>query len=555
MKSFNPVVGFNARILYFRRAYGISLINGGQLLIWYTQLKMAMENMLIIINRADNVGIVSNPAGLPEGTVLNNGIRLTCFVPSGHKVALNAIGQGEKIIRYGHTIGFAVQPIEQGDWVDESKMNMPEPPRLHTIRLPELKAHEVLPLDGYTFQGFRNADGSVGTKNILGITTSVQCVNGFTAFVVKKIREELLPRFPNVDDVVALNYSYGCGVAINAPGAEIPVRTIRNIARNPNFGDGILIVGLGCEKLRPEILIPDQGNSADCSDKRYSDVFYMQNEAYHGFQEMVEVIVQLAETHLQKLNRRKRETCPASDLVVGMQCGGSDAFSGITANPAAGFAADLIVRAGGSVFFSEVTEVRDAVHLLVPRTITPEVGIALLGEMSWYDNYLVSGGADRSANTSPGNKTGGLSNIVEKALGSVAKSGTSPIVDVLAPGERIRRKGLTFAATPASDFVCGTLQVAAGMNVHVFMTGRGTPYGLSMVPVIKVGTNSAMCNRWSDLIDLDAGKIATGEKSIEEMGWELFRLILDVASGTKQVACDKLGLHNDLVLFNPGPLT
>ena len=175
--------------------------------------------------------------------------------------------------------------------------------------------------------------------------------------------------------------------------------------------------------------------------------------------------------------------------------------------------------------------------------------------MKWYDEYLQRGSADRSANTTPGNKKGGLSNIVEKALGSIVKSGTTPIMDVLAPGEKIRSKGLTFAATPASDFVCGTLQLASGMNMHVFMTGRGTPYGLSMVPVIKVGSNSRISNQWFDLIDLDAGLIASGEKTIEEMGWELFRMILEVASGTKKVACDKLGLYNDLVLFNPGPLT
>ena len=198
---------------------------------------------------------------------------------------------------------------------------------------------------------------------------------------------------------------------------------------------------------------------------------------------------------------------------------------------------------------------RDAVHLLVPRVINPEVGKSLLDQMKWYNDYLQQGQADRSANPSPGNKTGGLSNVVEKALGSIIKSGTSPIVDVLGPGEKIRRKGLTFLATPASDFVCGTLQLSAGMNLHVFMTGRGTPYGLSMVPVIKVGSNSKLSNRWFDLIDIDAGPIATGEKTIEEVGWELFHLILNVASGKNQVACDKLGLHNDLVLFNPGPLT
>jgi len=207
------------------------------------------------------------------------------------------------------------------------------------------------------------------------------------------------------------------------------------------------------------------------------------------------------------------------------------------------------------VMFSEVTEVRDAIHLLVPRSSNDLTAKALLDEMKWYDDYLIQGQVDRSSNTSPGNRLGGLSNIVEKALGSIVKSGTSPIVDVLGPGEKICRKGLTFAATPANDFVCGTLQLAAGMNLHLFMTGRGSPYGLSLVPVIKVGSNTKLSQRWFDLIDLDAGQIISGNKSIEEMGWELFHLILDVASGKQQVACDKLGLHNDLALFNPGPLT
>jgi galactarate dehydratase len=175
--------------------------------------------------------------------------------------------------------------------------------------------------------------------------------------------------------------------------------------------------------------------------------------------------------------------------------------------------------------------------------------------MAWYDNYLQQGSADRSANTTPGNKGGGLSNIVEKSLGSVVKSGTSPITDVISPGEKVKKKGLNFVATPASDFVCGTLQLAAGMNIHVFITGRGTPYGLNMVPVIKVSSNSKLSNRWHDLIDFDAGPIAFGKKTIEEMGWELFHLILEVASGNKKVATDKLGIYNDLVLFNPGPLT
>ncbi|HEX2710415.1 MAG TPA: hypothetical protein VHM68_06150, partial [Candidatus Deferrimicrobium sp.] len=311
----------------------------------------------------------------------------------------------------------------------------------------------------------------------------------------------------------------------------------------------------GCEKLEPERLVPAEEIPTCAGEPTDPLVLRLQDESFRGFGDWIAAMMVMAEKRLSRMNRRRRESCPASDLVVGVQCGGSDAFSGVTANPAVGYAADLIVRAGGTVMFSEVTEVRDAIHLLTPRAIDESVGRALLREMAWYDRYLERGGADRSANPAPGNKKGGLANVVEKALGSIVKSGSSRIVDVLGPGERVRRKGLIFAATPASDFVCGTLQLAAGMNLQVFTTGRGTPYGLQMVPVVKVSTNTSLRDRWGDLIDLDAGRIATGEASIADVGWELFHLILDVASGRKRVAADRLGLHNSLVLFNPGPVT
>jgi galactarate dehydratase len=241
--------------------------------------------------------------------------------------------------------------------------------------------------------------------------------------------------------------------------------------------------------------------------------------------------------------------------VIGVQCGGSDAFSGLTANPAVGFATDLLVRAGATVMFSEVTEVRDGVDQLTARAANADVAAAIIREMQWYDNYLKRGGADRSANTTPGNKKGGLSNIVEKAMGSIIKSGNSAISGVLSPGEKVRQKGLIYAATPASDFICGTLQLASGMTLHVFTTGRGTPYGLAAAPVIKVSTRSDLSRRWHDLIDVDAGTIATGDATIEEVGWEIFHLMLDVASGRKTTWADKWGIHNSLVLFNPGPVT
>ncbi|HLO42742.1 MAG TPA: galactarate dehydratase [Leadbetterella sp.] len=515
----------------------------------------------------DNVAIVADPTGLKRGAIVLTGIVLEEDIPMGHKVALKTFAEGEAVIRYGQTIGFANKNIEKGSWINEGNLTMPQPPNLEEIKYSPLTPNggtkSVLKTPpsgggGAVFQGYKNSDGSVGTKNILGITISVQCVAGITSFIENKIRKELLPLYPNVDDVVAFNHSYGCGIAIDAPAAMIPIRTIKHIAQNPNFGGEIMIIGLGCEKLRPERLAPQppMGEfSAPLWGAGGASILSLQDESFEGFYEMVDGIMEMAERHLKKLNQRKRETCSVADLVVGMQCGGSDAFSGLTGNPVSGFAADLIVKAGGTVFFSEVTEVRDAVHLLVPRCESEEVAQKLKDEMAWYDNYLNQGKADRSANTTPGNKGGGLSNIVEKALGSVVKSGTSPIVDVISPGEKIRKKGLNFVATPASDFVCGTLQLAAGMNMHVFITGRGTPYGLNMVPVIKVSSNTKLANRWHDLIDFDAGPVAFGQKTIEEMGWELFHLILEIASGNKKVATDKLGLYNDLVLFNPGPLT
>jgi galactarate dehydratase len=227
----------------------------------------------------------------------------------------------------------------------------------------------------------------------------------------------------------------------------------------------------------------------------------------------------------------------------------------VTANPAVGFATDLLVRAGASVMFSEVTEVRDGIDQLTSRAVNEEVAQAMIREMDWYDNYLKQGGVDRSANTTPGNKKGGLSNIVEKAMGSIVKSGSSPIHGVLSPGNRLTQKGLIFAATPASDFICGTLQLAAGMNLHIFTTGRGTPYGLAAVPVIKVATRNDLARRWHDLMDVNAGRIASGEATIEQVGWELFQLMLDVASGKKRTWAEQWKLHNALTLFNPAPVT
>ena len=512
------------------------------------------QPLYIKVHPTDNVAIIVNNNGLPEGTQFADELTLVEHVPQGHKVALQAIAQGDTIIRYGEVIGYANQDIRKGAWISEHQVDLPKAPALNTLPL-ATKVPEPLPsLEGYSFMGYRNADGSVGTKNMLGITTSVQCVAGVVDYVVRLIERALLPKYPNVDGVVGLNHLYGCGVAINAPAAVVPIRTLHNLTQNPNFGGEVLVVGLGCEKLQPERLLAGSDELKQINVDK-SQIIMLQDEAHVGFKAMVDDILQQADKLLAKLNQRQREVCPAADLVVGMQCGGSDAFSGVTANPAVGYASDLLVRCGATVMFSEVTEVRDAIHLLTPRAINEVVGQALLREMAWYDNYLDTGKTDRSANPSPGNKKGGLANVVEKALGSIAKSGSSAIVEVLSPGQRPTKKGLIYAATPASDFVCGTQQMASGITLQVFTTGRGTPYGLAAVPVIKMSTRTALADRWHDLIDIDAGRIASGHATIEEIGWELFHFILDVASGKKKPWSDQWGLFNALSVFNPAPVT
>ena len=519
--------------------------------------------LYIKMHEADNVAIVANEGGLDAGTRFADGLTLVDRVPQCHKVALTNLAAGAPVRRYNVVIGRMVKAVPAGSWIHERILEMPVARSLEGLPIATAQREALPPLEGYSFEGYRNADGSVGTRNILAITQTVQCVSGVVDFAVERIKRELLPRYPNVDDVVALEHGYGCGVAIDAPDAVVPIRTLRNITLNPNFGNEVMVVSLGCEKLQPERLLPP-GTFAIAPEASKeagigADVVCLQDGAHVGFMSMIDSILRTAEQHLKRLDARRRETVPASALVVGVQCGGSDAFSGVTANPAVGFCTDLLVRAGATVMFSETTEVRDGIDQLTSRAANPEIADAMIREMAWYDAYLKRGSADRSANTTPGNKKGGLSNIVEKAMGSIVKSGSAPISGVLSPGEKLSdrgiRAGLVYAATPASDFICGTLQLAAGMNLHVFTTGRGTPYGLAECPVIKVATRTELARRWYDLMDINAGRIADGEATIEELGWEMFRLMLEVASGRKKTWAEQWKLHNQLVLFNPAPVT
>ena len=502
--------------------------------------------LVIKVTDKDNVAIAVQD--IAADTLVLPGLTAREPIPQAHKIALTDIPKGGEIIRYGVVLGYAKDAIPMGSWINEHMLDLPESPALDNMPFgTNLVPVEDLPdPPRKTWMGYRNKTGPAGTRNLLGIVTTVQCAAGVVRVAVERIKKELLPQYPHVDGVVAINHPYGCGVAINAPMAVIPIRAITNVIRHPNFGGEIMVVGLGCEKLTYDrVLPPEDITPENC----------LTLQDWKGHDAMMQAILDMAETKLKKLDQRRREELPLSELLIGMQCGGSDAFSGLTANPSAGYAADLLVKGGGTVMFSEVTEVRDGVHMLAARCPDAHTRDRLAEEMKWYDDYLDAGGVDRDANPTPGNKKGGLANIVEKAMGSIAKSGTSPIVEVLSPAEKPTKHGLIYAATPASDIVCGPSQVASGIGLQVFMTGATSrPYGVPR-PVIKVCSRNEMKDHWFDLIDVSAGPVATGEATIAEVGTEIFNLILDVASGVKEPYSDQYGFHNDMCIFNPAPIT
>lgn len=507
-----------------------------------------MANRLCIqITEKDNVAIAIGD--ISKGTEVMPGVVTQVDIPQAHKIALTDCPAGTEVIRYGVVLGTTTEDIPKGGWINERNLKMAPAPALDEMEFATNIKTDLPEPPIKTWEGYPNPNGGpAGTRNILAINTTVQCVAGVVNVAINRIRRDILPKYPNVDAVIAVNHPYGCGVAIDAPEAKVPQRILRNIATHPNFGGQFMLVSLGCEKFSPDRFCewyPELNNE--------ENVIVIQEKK--GYQAVLDSIIEMAEKKLKILNERRRETLPLSDLLVGMQCGGSDAFSGITANPTAGYAADLIVSGGGTVMFSEVTEVRDGVQFIAHRCINEEVGRRLVEEMKWYDNYLEMGGVDRGANTTPGNKAGGLSNIIEKSMGSIAKSGSSPIVEVLSPGEKPTKHGEIFAATPASDLVCGPSQLASGMGLQVFMTGRGTPYGLAAAPVIKLCSRNEMKDQWFDIIDFNAGPAAIGERTIAEQGTELFEYILDVASGRKKPYTEQYGLENDLCIFNPAPIT
>ena len=499
---------------------------------------------VIKLNDSDNIALASIETVVNSGEIITDGVEVNEFIPFGNKVSLKEIKAGEGVYKSGYLISYALHDISSGSLVNERNTIHVEPVGLDSLNYTPVKFNSASNKKlSRTFWGFRNDDGTVGTRNYLCVTTTVQCVAGVLERACEIANREYMDDYKNVDGIVPAIHAYGCGVAINATDAHVPIKTINNIAKNPNFGGRKLVIGLGCEKLTQKHL--DLGNY------RY---LKLQDTEVNNFSTLLDTIGDAIRNELAYLNHRKRVECDISELKVAMQCGGSDGFSGLTANPLLGRFSDLLVSSGATTIFSEITEVRDAIELVAGKCANERVHSKLISGLKWYDNYLEKGGADSKANTTPGNKAGGLSNIREKALGSIMKSGLAQINDVIYPGDTARSKGLNFLAGPSSDFVCGTLYLAAGANLQLFTTGRGTPYNLKGLPTIKLSSNSQLANNWNEIIDFDAGKLISEKCGFDLLVDELLDLVIRVASG-QETKAEKNQIFNNLTLFNPAPIT
>jgi altronate hydrolase len=472
-------------------------------------------------------GVVIARAMITPGAMVEEGVAAAERIPPGHKIAVRPHAPGEAVHRYGQIIGFATQPIAPGQHVHVHNMSMGEFAKDYAYGEGAKPTAMIEP--PATFQGFRRADGRAATRNYIGILTSVNCsahVAGLIADVFKRnpfVENDPLADYPNVDGVVALTHKTGCGMAGGEP-LSLLRRTLAGYARHPNFSH-VVVIGLGCEVNQIGGLLAEQ--------KLSDRVRNMNIQTVGGTRKTVEAGIEFVREVLADANRVHRETVPASELVVALQCGGSDGYSGVSANPALGVASDLVVRNGGSVILSETTETYGAEHLFTRRAVSREVGEKLVALMKWWEDYTAKNGAEINANPSPGNKAGGLTTILEKSLGAMAKAGSTNLVDVVKYAEAVTAKGFVFMDTPGYDPVSATGQVAGGANVVCFTTGRGSMFGCKPSPSIKIATNSAMFQRLQDDMDINCGTILDGEESVEQAGQRIFEMILRVASGER----------------------
>ena len=482
-----------------------------------------MQPLTIRLHDRDAVLIARST--LMENVEVAPGVTTTQRIPAGHKVAIRPLSVGQPIHRYGQIIGFATQPIAPGQHVHTHNCGMGDFAKDYAYSQdarPTAMANEPL-----NFQGIRRPDGRVATRNYIGILTSVNC----SAHTAQLIADTFKPNpftnhnplaaYPNVDGVVALTHKTGCGMTDGEP-LRLLRRTLAGYARHVNFSH-IVVIGLGCEVNQIGGLMEEQRLSGRI---RNMDI-----QTMGGIRKTVEAGIAFVHEVLAEANAVHREPAPLSELTVALQCGGSDGYSGVSANPALGAASDLLVRHGGTVILSETPETYGAEHLLTRRATTPEVGEKLVALMRWWEDYTAREGAEMNANPSPGNKAGGLTTILEKSLGAMAKAGTTNLVDVVRYAEPVTARGFVFMDTPGYDPVAATGQVAGGANLVCFTTGRGSVFGCKPAPSIKLATNTPMFQRMEDDMDINCGTILDGDESVQDCGHRIFETMICTASG------------------------
>lgn len=480
---------------------------------------------VICLHPDDNV-VIARTTLMAEVSVAD-GITTSVRIPAGHKVAVRPIAQGEPVRRYSQVIGFATADISPGQHVHVHNMGMGEFAKDYAYGR-DAKPTDYVEVPA-TFEGIRRPDGRVATRNYIGILTSVNCSAHVASLVAHAFKRhpftgfEPLADYPNVDGVVALTHKTGCGMPEGEP-LQLLRRTLAGYARHPNFSH-IVVLGLGCEVNQIGAMLKEH--------KLTDRIRNMDIQAMGGTRKTVEAGMDFVREVLAEANHVHRETVPASELKIALQCGGSDGYSGVSANPALGIASDLVVRNGGTVILSETTETYGAEHLFTRRAVSQEVGERLVELMRWWEDYTRKHGAEINANPSPGNKAGGLTTILEKSLGAMAKAGSTNLMDVIKYADPVTTKGFVFMDTPGFDPVSATGQVAGGANVVCFTTGRGSVFGCKPAPSIKIATNTPLYRRMEEDMDVNCGTILDGEESVQESGQRIFDLILRVASGER----------------------
>lgn len=491
-------------------------MSGVPFCIMYTKESSSMS-ATIRLDPADNVVTAIRPLEVgQEGA--------TTLIPRGHKMASRPIARGEPVLKYAQVIGYAAEEIPQGAHVHTHNLEFRGV--AHDYEFATNLREVPRPEKQDTFMGYRRQTGCVGTRNYIAVLTSVNCSATAARLIAEHFTSEKLADYPNVDGVVAFVHGTGCGMAGSGEGFSALQRVMWGYARNPNVG-GVLMAGLGCEMNQIDWLIEAYG-------LKPGPLFQSMNiQDLGGIRKTVAAGIAQIESMLPLVNQAEREACPASELMLALQCGGSDAWSGITANPALGHACDLLVGQGGTGVLAETPEIYGAEHLLTARAITPEVGRKLLERIRWWEDYTARNQGSMDNNPSPGNKKGGLTTILEKSLGAAAKGGTTPLTGVYKYAEAIDRSGFVFMDSPGYDPVSVTGQIASGCNLVAFTTGRGSAFGAKPSPSLKIATNTEMYERMVDDMDINAGRILTDGASVEEVGREIYNRLLAVASGEK----------------------